>query len=82
MMEAEEIDALASFSPVHDPRLVRLELQTQFGQDRGERLKGALGLLLGRADRKRIIGVADQNSVSTRLPLPVKLVQVDVAQAG
>jgi hypothetical protein len=46
-MEAEEIHALASFSQMHDPRLVRLELQAQFGQDRGERFQGALGLGLG-----------------------------------
>ena len=57
MVEAEEIDALASFSQMHDPRLVRLELQAQFGQDRGERLKGALSLLFGRADRQQIIGL-------------------------
>ncbi len=57
MMEAEEINALASFSQMHDPRLVRLELQAQFGQDRGERLKSAFGLLFGLADRQQIIGL-------------------------
>ena len=81
-METEEIDALASFSQMHDPRLGRLELQAQFGQDRGERLDGALGLLSGRADRQQIIGVANQGPVSACLPLPVEPVEVDVAQAG
>lgn len=57
MVETEEIDSLASFSQMHDPRLVRLELEAQFGQDRGERLEGALGLLFGLADREQIVGL-------------------------
>jgi len=57
MVEAEEVHALASVSQVHDPRLVRFEFEAQLGQDRGERLKGAFGLLLGVADRQQIIGL-------------------------
>jgi hypothetical protein len=55
MMEAEEVNALASFSQVHDPCLGLLELKPQLGQDHRERPKGVLGLPLGVADRQQIV---------------------------
>ena len=82
MMEAEEIHALASFSQVHDPRLRRLELKAHLGEDRGERLKGALGFPSGRAYRQQIVCVAQKYPVSALGPLPVEPVQIDVAQDG
>jgi len=51
-MEAEEIHALASFPQLHDPRLCRFELEAHLGEDRGERLKGVLGIPSGVACRQ------------------------------
>src|SRR4051812_16420592 len=45
VLEAEEIDALASLRQVHDPRLGVLELKAQLGQDQPQRRERRFGLL-------------------------------------
>ena len=82
MMEAEEIQPLASFSQMHDPRLGLLQLQAQLRQDRRERLEGVLGFPLGLAHHQQIVRVAHQHPGAAPIPLPVEPVQVDVAQDG
>ena len=67
---------------MHDPRLRRLELEAHLGEDHGERLKGVLGVPFGLAYRQQIVCVAHQYPVSSLGPLPVKPVQIDVAQDG
>src|SRR6266540_843104 len=80
VMETEEVQPLASFAQVHDPRLRLLELQAQLGQDGSERRKSALGLRLCPAHHHEIIRVAHQHAAPARPPDPVEPVQVDVAQ--
>ena len=81
VVEAEEIDALASLLQVHDPRLGVLELKAQLGQDQPQRRERRFGLLPRSAHRQQIIRVTHQNPVPALRPLPVKPVQIDVAQA-
>ena len=82
VVEAEEVQPLAPFAQVHDPRLGLLGLEPELGQDRPQRREGALGLRLRPAHHHQIVRVADQHPVPARLPLPVEPVQVDVAQHG
>ena len=63
VVEAEEVEPLASFPQVHDPRLGLLGLEAQVGQDRRERPKGGLGFPAGLAHRDEIIGVAAERPV-------------------
>src|SRR5665213_3464788 len=80
MMEAKEIQPLASLSQLHDPGLRLLELKAHLGEDRGERLEGVLGIPPGLAYRQQIVCVAQQYPVFSLGPLPVKPVQINVAQ--
>jgi hypothetical protein len=80
MVEAEEVEVLASFPQLHDPRLRLLERQAQLGQDGVERLQGTLGLRPAPAHHDQIVGVAHQDAAAARLPDPVKPVQVDVGK--
>ena len=43
VVEAEEVEALASFAQVHDPRLGLLGLKPELGEKRPERRQGAPG---------------------------------------
>ena len=81
VVEAEEIDTLASLRQVHDPRLGVFELKAQLRQDQPQRAERRFGLLLRSAHRQQIVRVTHQNPVSALGPLPVKPVQIDVAQA-
>ena len=81
VMEAEEINALASLLQVHDPRLGVLELKAQLRPDQPQRRKRRLGLRPRSAHRQQIVREPNENSVSPVCPLPVKPVQVDVAKA-
>ena len=81
VVETEEIQPLATtLAQVHDPRLGRLRLQAEVGQQRRERPEGALGLLPGPTQHHQVIAVADQHAVPARIPFPVQPVQVDVAE--
>ena len=63
--------------------LAVLELEAQLGQDQPRApSERASASRLGLAHHQQIVGVADQNPVPALCPLPVKPVQVDVAQAG
>jgi hypothetical protein len=57
VVEAEEVESLASLPQVHDARLGVLELEPKLGQDRRERLEGVLGFPLGLAHRQQIVGL-------------------------
>ena len=82
VVEAEEIDALVlTLLQMHDPRLGVLELKAQFSQDQPERRERRFGLLARAAHRQQIIRVTQENPMSALGPLPVKPMQVDVAQA-
>jgi hypothetical protein len=55
VVEAEEVEALASFRQVHDPRLGLFRLEPELGQqrpERGERAPG-LGVLILRRPPER-----------------------------
>ena len=54
MMKAQEVQALAAFAQVHDPRLGVLELKALFGEDRPQRREGALGVPRGVAHHDRV----------------------------
>jgi len=66
VLEAEEIQTLASFCQVHDPSICRLGSKAQFGEDRRQRLDGAFGLPARLA--YRVVRGAHQYSASARLP--------------
>ena len=72
---------LASILEVHDPGLGVLELKAQLRQDQPQRRKRRLGLLPRSAHHKQIVRETDQNPMPAVRPLPVKPVQIDVAQA-
>ena len=55
VMEAEEINALASLLQVNDPGLGVLELKAQFSQDQPQRRKCRFGLLPRQAHHQQII---------------------------
>ena len=80
MVEAEEVEPLAPFDQVHDAGLGRLGLQPKLGQQVTQPPKGGFGLLPGGAQHQRVVGVADQHAMLTRLPCPVQPVQVDVGE--
>jgi hypothetical protein len=82
VLEAEEINPLASLSQVHDPGLGVLELKPKLRQDRPQRRKRRLGLRTRPAHHHQIVRETHQNATPALRPLPVKPVQVDVAQAG
>ena len=82
VVEAEEVNALASLLQVHDPGLGVLELEPKLAQDLPQRQKRRVGLRPCPAHRQQIIREPDQNPVPALRPLPVKPMQVDVAQAG
>jgi hypothetical protein len=71
MVEAEEVDPLATLDQLHQPCLGRLRFQPEVGQQRGEPCEGTLGLAAGPAHHHEIIGVPDQHSVLARSPCPV-----------
>ena len=75
MVKAEEIEALASIHQVDDPRLGRLRLQAEVGEQRREPRQGSLGLRSGAAHHYQVIGIPDQGSARLVLPGPVKPVQ-------
>src|ERR1019366_682256 len=81
VMETEEINALASLLQVHDPCLSVLELKAQLRQDQPQRRKRRLGLLPRPAHRQQIIRETNETPMPARRPLPVKPMQIDVAQA-
>ena len=72
VMEAEEVQPLASLAQVHGPRLGPLELKAQLGQDRRERRQGALGLPPGPAHHQQIVRVTHQHSTPARPPRPIE----------
>jgi hypothetical protein len=80
VMEAEEVEALASFPQLHDPRLGLFRLKPELGQKRPEHAERAPGFGLRPAHHHEIVGVADEHTVPTCLPCPVEPVQVDVAE--
>src|SRR6476646_4327259 len=82
MMEAEEVNALASLLQVHDPGLGVLELEPKLAKDLPQRRERRLALRPRLAHRQQIIREPDKNPVPALRPLPVKPMQVDVAQAG
>jgi hypothetical protein len=71
VVKAEEVHALPTFPKVHDPRLRGLELKTELGQDRRQRIECAFGLRPRLAHGQQIIRVADQHTRATVCPLPV-----------
>ena len=72
VMEAEEINALASLLQVHDPGLGVLELEPKLTQDLPQRRKRRFGLRPRLAHRQQIIREPDKNPVPAICPLPVK----------
>ena len=82
VVEGEEVEALASFPQVHDPRLRLLRLKPKLREECPERGKRAPGLRLRPAHHHEIVGVADKDTVPARLPVAVEPVQVDVAEQG
>jgi len=72
VMEAEEINALASLLQVHDPCLGVLELKAQLRQDQPQRRKRRFGLLPRSAHRQQIVCETDENPLPALRPLPVK----------
>jgi hypothetical protein len=81
VMETEEVQSLAFLLQMHDPRLGVLELKAQLRQDLPKRRERRLGFCACSAQRQQIVCVAHKNSGSALGPLPVKPVQIDVAQA-
>ena len=79
VMEAKEIESLASFPQMHDPRLGVLQFQAELSQDHRKRRQGVLGFLFGLTHHQQIVGIANQHPGATPLPLAVKPVQEDVA---
>jgi hypothetical protein len=61
---AEEVEALPAFPEIHDPRLVRMELEPETGEDLPREIKGRLGLALGPAQDHGIVGIARQHSLA------------------
>jgi hypothetical protein len=74
MVEPEEVEPLATLDQVHDPRLGRLGLQPQVGQQHSKPRQRGLGLPTGPADHQQIIGVPHQRPVRAT-PRPVQPVQ-------
>src|SRR6266508_6873795 len=64
VMEAEEVEALASFPQMHDPRLGLLRLKAELGQDRPERRKRLSGLRFRPAHHDKIVRVAAEHAVA------------------
>jgi hypothetical protein len=82
VVEAEKVQPLPAFAQLHDPCLGVLEPEPQLREDRPQRRKGALGLRLALAQHDHVVRVPHQNPVPALRPLPVKPMQIDVAQAG
>ena len=81
-MEAKEVETLAPFPQMHDPRLRLLRLEAELGEDGPQRRERALGLTLRPTHHDQIVGVADERAAAARLPGPVKPVEVDVCEQG
>jgi hypothetical protein len=81
MMEAEEVNALASLLEVHDPGLGVLELKPKLAEDQPHRGECRFGLLLRPAHHDQIVREPDQDSLPALGPLPVEPVQIDVTKA-
>ena len=73
MVEAEEIEALASLAQVHNPRLRLVGLEPKLREQRPERCKRAPSLALGPTDHDEIVGVTDEHTLPACLPPPVLL---------
>ena len=79
----------ASLPQVNDPRLGRLELEPEVGQDCRERRQGVLGFPSGLAQRQQIIGVANERDASAAFAVAPQMrdaafqaMEGDVGQQG
>ena len=80
VVKAQEVQALAAFGQVHDPRLGVLGHKAQLGQLGSQRREGVTRLALASATCHEIVGITDQPSPPARPPRPVEPVQVDVGE--
>jgi hypothetical protein len=67
---------------VHDPGLGVLELEPKLAQDLPQRRERRFGFRPRSAHCQQIVRETDKNPVPALRPLPVKPMQIDVAQAG
>ena len=72
VVEAEEINPLASPLQVHDPGLGVLELEPKLAQDLPQRQQRRLDLRPCPTHHQQIVRETNQNSVPALGPLPVK----------
>ena len=82
VMEAEEVQTLASLPQVHDPGLGLLERKAHLGQDRPKRHKRRLGLPSVVAEHQQVIRETHQNASPALRPLPVEPMQVELHRQG
>ena len=80
VIEAEESRPSPACRRSHDPGLGLLGREAHLGQDRPKRLERRLGLPSVLAEHHQVIRVTPQRSAPALGPLPVKPVQIDVAQ--
>ena len=72
VVEAEEVDFLASLLEVHDPGLGVLELQAKLTQDLPQRHERRFGFRPCSAHHQQIVGETDKHPLPALCPLPVE----------